>query len=140
MKNVTMCVIAILVLALGSVAAQAQQVILKATVPFDFTVGNTYFNSGEYILKSANHENREVLVWSRKDGKQAAFILTAPLFNVRGDQGKYVADFNCYGKECMLSEIWVGRDGHALSKTPHEIQLAQEWKAKNEAVDMAVGK
>src|SRR4030095_11790820 len=82
-------------------ATQAQSIILKADIPFDFVVGEKRFPSGEYHVKSLYQAATEI---RGKDARSTAIILTTGIHAGKiSDVGKLV--FNHYGDYYFLSRI-----------------------------------
>jgi hypothetical protein len=114
---------AIVSLAALLVAAPAfSEETLKATVPFDFTVGTSRMRAGDYlVLFDANY-----IRLARDDRKASAILLTLPVQARRpSDGGKLI--FNKYGDSYFLSEIWSAgyEQGHLLRKSREELEVAK---------------
>ena len=119
----------LLTLAAASVQAQSRSKI-EATVPFDFTVGNTDLQAGNYSVKFISHN---ALLLRSSDGKQSA-IVVAPRA-VSGDKDKPERMvFHRYGDRYFLAQIWMLRSdsGRELYPSNAELRLAKEVQiAKN---------
>jgi hypothetical protein len=93
---------AITLLTLASVAtctgAIAQDPSLKANIPFDFTVGNTWMPAGEYTISSPT---REVL--TLKSAQHIVSIVTSQSYNESASGSKLV--FDKYGDQYFLHEV-----------------------------------
>jgi hypothetical protein len=100
MKHIT----AIALFAIASFAMAdksfAQDHAVRATVPFDFTVGTKLLPSGTYTIKS---ESPQVIVIENHDKPIAALSLVLPDSKKSRNGGKLV--FNKYGDQYFLSEI-----------------------------------
>ncbi len=104
-------------------ATQAQSIILKADIPFDFVVGNKRLPSGEYHVKPINQV--ATLIQS-KDARSSAMVLTTAVQTMKiSDAGKLV--FNRYGDQYFLSRIWAPASdtGRELRKSRLEREVAQ---------------
>ena len=104
-------------------ATQAQSIMLKANIPFDFVVGEKRLPSGEYHVKSLNPVLTQI---QSKDGHSTATILTTGMQAAKiSDAGKLV--FNRYGDQCFLSKIWApsSDSGRELPKSRLEREVAQ---------------
>ena len=103
-------------------ATQAQSIMLKANIPFDFVVGDKQLPSGEYHVKSLN----QVTQIQSKDAHSTAIVLTTGMQAAKiSDTGKLV--FNRYGDQYFLSKIWVPSTdtGRQLPKSRFEREVAQ---------------
>jgi hypothetical protein len=91
---------AIFLITLASVAAtgaNAQEPALKANIPFDFTVGNTWMPAGEYTITAPI---REVLLL-RTAGHSASIVSSEN--NAESSDSKLV--FDRYGNQYFLHEV-----------------------------------
>jgi hypothetical protein len=91
---------AIFLITLASVAAtgaNAQEPALKANIPFDFTVGNTWMPAGEYTITAPI---REVLLL-RTAGHSASIVSSEN--NAESSGSKLV--FDRYGNQYFLHEV-----------------------------------
>ncbi len=90
-------------LTVGSAVAQDRQV--KATVPFNFTVNNSWLPAGTYTIGS-NSDTPNLL--SIRDRAKSVHILAMGLTDPRDSEkvGKLV--FHRYGNQYFLSEIRCG--------------------------------
>ena len=130
----------LLTLAVASVHAQSRTRI-EATIPFDFTIGNTNLQAGKYSVKFTS---RNALLLRSEDGKQSAIIL-APRA-VGGDVNKPERMvFHRYGDRYFLAQIWMlrGDSGRELDPSSAERRLAKEQRAakgdaKPQKVEVAV--
>ena len=104
-------------------ATQAQSIMLKADIPFDFVVGDKQLPSGEYHVKQMH---QGVTLIQSKDARSAAMVLTIGLQASKvSDAGKLV--FNRYGDQYFLSKIWEASSntGRELRKSRLEREVAQ---------------
>ena len=104
-------------------ATQAQSIMLKADVPFNFVVGDTQLHSGEYHVKQSHPG---VMLIQSKDARSSAMVLTtATQARKFSDVGKLV--FNRYGDQYFLSKIWApsSDSGRELPKSRLEREVAQ---------------
>ncbi len=111
MKFVHTMITSVLLLAAASVTLQAQErPILRATVPFAFTVENTTLPAGTYIVSILSPHNMMIKVQSA-DGRKAVLIAAIPARKLDpSNQMKLV--FHRFGNEYFLWEQWseVHRD------------------------------
>jgi hypothetical protein len=113
----------LLTLAVASTQAQSKSKI-EASVPFDFTVGNTDLQAGRYSVKFISHN---ALLFRSADGKQSA-IVVAPRA-VSGDKDKPERMvFHRYGNRYFLAQVWMLRSdsGRELYPSNAELRLAKE--------------
>ena len=125
MKRVAICFVAATVLAICSVAANAQTIsgaLLKANIPFDFSVQNVVLEKGTYVIDSIGE--RSQCLRSAASSKSVLFLST-PMSKPNADPSKYVLIFHRYGNEHVLAEVWSGENGHLLPKSRREAQLAK---------------
>ena len=104
-------------------ATQAQSIMLKADIPFDFLVGDKRLPSGQYHVKSLNPVLTQI---ESKDARSTAIVLTTGMQAAKiSDTGKLV--FNRYGDQYFLSKIWVPSTdtGRQLPKSRFEREVAQ---------------
>ena len=104
-------------------ATQAQSIMLKADIPFDFLVGDKRLPSGQYHVKSLNPVLTQI---ESKDARSTAIVLTTGMQAAKtSDVGKLV--FNRYGDQYFLSKIWVPstNTGRQLPKSRFEREVAQ---------------
>ena len=102
MKRITaiaICALASLVTA-GSAVAQGHAV--KATVPFDFAVGNSQLPAGTYTISSADDRSSTGLV-IRSDSGKIAVLTTAYADGKQSKASKLV--FDKYGDRYFMREI-----------------------------------
>lgn len=100
-------------------ATQAQSIILKADIPFDFVVGDKQLHSGEYNVKQT-HPGVMLIQGTRSS---AMVLTTAADGGKISDVGKLV--FNRYGDQYFLSKIWTNDSGRQLPKSRLEREVAQ---------------
>jgi hypothetical protein len=107
----------------GTSFAQSNGV--RATVPFDFTVGNKLLPSGTYTIKEAM--NTHMIVITSHDKPIAALSLVNQDGNKSPNGGKLL--FHRYGGQYFLSEILCDRADLNVeiprSKTEKRAQLQQ---------------
>ena len=84
MKKAATLVALVMAIALCSVGAQAQAM-LKANIPFDFTVGKTHLASGTYLISQAGSE---VEIFYNENGKASTMFLTIPMSNLKVDSSR----------------------------------------------------
>ena len=104
-------------------ATQAQAIMLKADIPFDFVVGDKRLPSGEYQVKSLHQTATQI---QSTDARSSAIVLTTGMQAGKiSNLGKLV--FNRYGDQYFLSKIWAASSdsGRQLPKSRLEREVAQ---------------
>jgi hypothetical protein len=117
-------------------ATQAQSIILKADIPFDFVVGEKRFPSGEYHVKSLYQAATEI---RGKDARSTAIILTTGIHAGKiSDVGELV--FNHYGDYYFLSRILAPSSdtGQQLTKSRLEREVA--WRTSTGGITIIAAK
>ena len=115
-----------LVLALACSGLQAQSLILRANIPFDFWVDKNSVPAGHYELRY--YANGLLQVQDVDTSKLFASVFTVPDPGRDGGR-KSVLQFNRYGKSRFLARI-VTPDlpsGCALMKSPQEKELISHF-------------
>jgi hypothetical protein len=104
-------------------ATQAQSIMLKADIPFDFVVGDKQLPAGEYQVKSLHQAATQI---QSTDTRSTAIVLTTGMQAAKiSNTGKLV--FNRYGDQYFLSKIWApwSDAGRELPKSRLEREVAQ---------------
>jgi len=114
-------------------ATQAQSIMLKAEIPFDFVVGDKQLHSGEYHVRQTHPG---VMLIQSKDARSSAMVLTtAAQAGKISDVDKLV--FNRYGDQYFLSKIWASDSGRQLPKSRLEREVAARSGVKPGATVVA---
>lgn len=106
MKKVLGC------LSLGALAIvlaaplSAQNLTLKASVPFEFTVAGHTMPAGDYEVGTINHEG--VLAIRNASSDATLATITSLPTALPGDSGKVFLTFHRYGNDYFLAGIWDG--------------------------------
>jgi len=128
MKTIWMA--AALAAVVGLVAWAGEASVIRATVPFDFTVADQKLPAGEYqIVRSGPFS--AVQIQSREKGTT---ILVGSLPGYTNKTGYAAAlSFNKYGDTYFLREFWMGNgtDGTQLAKSKAEKDLAERPEGYN---------
>ena len=104
--------------AIGPLSLLAQGPI-QFTAPFDFTVGNKNFASGEYRVVAMAPE---VLAIRSLDGRSTQVVI-AQASQAKGKQSNAVLTFNRYGDRYFLSRLSDTNHGWELPKSRVEKEL-----------------
>jgi hypothetical protein len=112
---------------LATMAASAQTINVKATVPFSFIVGRSTLSAGEYSLKTMS--NGQVLALSNREAKITELVLSNSCESLTASKTKLV--FHRYGDRYFLSQIWTEGNNRG-----HEIPISQREKetARNSSI------
>jgi hypothetical protein len=114
-----------LILALSALPGHAQDgAKVKATIPFNFVVGNKELKAGNYVIESLLANN--ALQFRGEDGDVQQIAFTVPIeTNRTGNHERLL--FNHDGDQYFLSQVWLsgGENGREL------IPGAQEKAAAN---------
>jgi hypothetical protein len=115
-------------LVLATASACAQNINLKANVPFNFVVTGGTMLGGEYTIRAEKADpQHEVSI--KGTGQSSRVFLAVPCLSSKGskpsNQTKLV--FDRYGDQYFLSEIWVkgNRVGQKLLRSHREVEIAQ---------------
>ena len=113
-----------LAFATAVVSANGQSRAAKASVPFDFIVGNETLASGNYAVDALT-AGGECLRISNMSAKGSVARLTIPL-NGKSEHAKLV--FHRYGQRYFLAEVWTdgGFQGRQLMKSKQERAIEKE--------------
>jgi hypothetical protein len=124
MKNLRSVLFALTVLLMAT-AAQAQETKIRASVPFDFVVGDRVYLAGEYSLKSmaVNH----AVLWIDNTQEPAASLVPSNACTGVTPSAKTKLVFRRMDENYFLYQVWVegqlsGRE-FPISRT--EVQLAR---------------
>jgi hypothetical protein len=114
--------------AVGLFAAMAgsgleAQILLEATVPFEFRMGEVNFPAGDYQFKYSGHV---LVVHQERGDRSTAMSLTLPVSRAKAPETG-VVEFKRYADTYFLAKIWSPNspEGAVLPKTPLEKELAR---------------
>ena len=97
------------VFGIGTVTASAQGQVLKADIPFEFTVGKKTLPAGEYLVKLPETAGAQVVSFRKADGEGYGMTLT----NQVSSKGAEVANglvFVKSGDRYFLYQVHNGRE------------------------------
>lgn len=141
MKNQTTIVIfltAVFVFNAVSVNAQTRRLI-KAAIPFDFTIGDETFSEGEYSIARLNRQKPSILVLQGiKNNKRIIFLTQKKVAKNAFKNPRLV--FSKFGDSYFLSEIWtIGtKNGRKLINKQLEKNSEQDTGLKTETVILSI--
>ena len=106
-------------------ATQAQELRVKAQIPFDFAVGNRVLPADEYMVVPEGNSGQAILIRSN-DGKASALSITLSCA-ASGSADTTRLVFRTVAGRYFLSQIWAqGYDqGRQLPMSKTEVQLAK---------------
>ena len=123
MKRNLFGILITLTLALLISVPLSAQTIAKATVPFDFTVGQTKMPAGTYEISPLSHA---ILIMDRKTAKSVLSLFNSEEPS-RGDSTPRLV-FHRYGDKYFLSQVSRGNGGAVMqlptSKLEAEVRIA----------------
>jgi hypothetical protein len=95
---------------------------LRASIPFDFQVGNSTLPAGEYLI-----QNQDGVLIVKGMGSRPVSVISHSHATTRPNapgQGEVV--FNRYGDTYFLTRVWTpeSNDGREVVKSPREKELA----------------
>jgi hypothetical protein len=123
-----------LVIAFSTVPGHAQDGDkIKATIPFNFVVGNKELKAGDYVIESSLA--KRALLFRSKDGDVQQIAFTVPIeTNKTGNHERLL--FHRYGDQYFLSQVWLSgdEDGHELVRGAQQKTTAANQAASAQAV------
>ena len=122
LKPVLFAVITVLGVALTIVPAHAQSGSrVLANIPFDFSIGNTTLEAGNYTVEQLQSG---IIAFSSEDGKEHQFALTFPGDSDKQSQEPHLV-FIRYGSEAFLKRVVFhgNEDCHELPESSRERDL-----------------
>jgi hypothetical protein len=134
MKKQIAVAVALLVAAIAAGRCYAQQINLKADIPFAFQVGDTSMPAGEYSVQCLPEPHESIQLIRGTNSSAGVFT---PTLSVEAKHGKSEPElvFHKYGNTYFLSEIWTREAlGRKLSMSRREKELARETREGEVAV------
>ncbi len=128
MKRNTFRFAAILSLALmltASIVFANPEMRIKATIPFEFSVGSQTLPAGQYIVRPLNN-NGMLMIQSADDHHRTALINTSSVQALPGQERARLV-FRKYGDQYFLGQVWPGGDavGYQSARSGRERALLQ---------------
>jgi hypothetical protein len=135
MKNLRSILLALTVLLLAT-AAQAQTTNVKASIPFDFVVGDHAYTAGEYTVKSMSESSSAIRI-DNADESDKGITLSNACSKAQPAVGTTLV-FHRLGNNYFLYQIWTEGNsaGRQFPKSKREVQLAKNY-SKPELVIVA---
>jgi hypothetical protein len=129
MKHIIVFAIAVCLLAGFAIAgtASAQDHAARATVPFNFNVGDKWVPAGTYIITSDTTYPEEIFI--RSEDRKVVLLSLAHSDDRRSGAGKLV--FTKYGDQYFLHEVLCSVCGMniAFPGSKHEKLVRTRWEA-----------
>jgi hypothetical protein len=124
MKNLRSILLASTVLLLAT-AAQAQTTNVKASIPFDFVVGDHAYSAGEYTVKSMNQSGVPIRI-DNADESEKGIILSNACQKGQPAAGTTLV-FQRLGDNYFLYQVWTKGSslGREFPRSKVEVQLAK---------------
>jgi hypothetical protein len=124
MKRNLFGILTTLTLALSISVPLSAQTIAKATVPFDFTVGQTQMPAGTYEISPLSHS--AIVIRGNKTAKSVLSLFNSEEPKRADNTAKLV--FHKYGDRYFLSQVFRGYGGAVMqlptSKLEEEVRIA----------------
>ena len=135
MKNLRSVLLALTVLLLAT-AAQAQTTNVKASIPFDFVVGDHAYTAGEYTVKSVSQGSAAIRIDSA-DESEKGITLSNACSKAQLAVGTTLV-FQRLGDNYFLYQVWTEGNsaGRQFRMSKKEVQLAKNF-SKPELVIVA---
>ena len=126
MKNLRSILLALTVLLLAT-AAQAQTTNVKASIPFDFVVGNHAYSAGEYTVKSMTQDGAAIRVDNADESEKGITLSNACGKGQPADGTTLV--FQRMGDNYFLYQVWTAGNslGREFPMSKKEVQLAKNY-------------
>jgi len=120
---------------IGLAAALADAQTVKVKVPFDFNVGNTSLQAGDYFVhKAIPHANPNVLQFRDSAGRTLALSMGTQVETINPVKEPKLV-FHKYGNRYFLTQVWLdaGSAGTEIGKGKLELELAKSESASTVA-------
>ena len=121
--------------------ALAQDRVVTADIPFEFTVCKEQLPAGQYRIEPFSRSNPSIVVFRSQDNHSVEIVCTRDVQGTRlSGKGKLI--FNRYGFQYFLSEVWFPGEltGNEVLKSEREEALLRESapRKKREKVTIKV--
>ena len=138
MNSLKQLVVVTIFAALACAGLNAQNLDIRANIPFEFQAGDKLMPAGEY---SVHEQGVFVILRTLDGGKQAVALMTN---GARGTDPSRAArlDFNRYGDAYFLTTIWspFSVEGRQIPQTSREKELAKRLGVPAKPVVLASNK
>jgi hypothetical protein len=135
MKNKVVQICSLVLLLAGlTISAPAQTPEYRASIPFDFNIGNKTLPAGDYIVALADFiDSRNVLTIREAKSEKSQIVMFSPKSSKKPVELSELA-FNRYDKQYFLAEIISPTIYGAFSRTTAETRLAETQTPVRETV------
>jgi hypothetical protein len=135
MKNLRSILLALTVLLLAT-AAQAQTTNVKASIPFDFVVGDHAYSAGEYTVKSLSQGSVAIRIDNADESEKGITLSNACQKGQPANETTLV--FQRMGDSYFLYQVWTDgtKYGREFRMSKAQVQLAKN-NSKPELVIVA---
>ena len=121
--------------------AGAQDRVVTADIPFEFTVCKEQLPAGKYRIEPFSRSNPSIMVFRSQDNHSVEIACTRDVQGTKlSGKGKLI--FNRYGTQYFLSEVWLPGEltGNEVLKSEREEALLTELapRKKREKVTIKV--
>ena len=124
MRKSAFAVLATLLLTAAGAAFAGSSLAISADVPFAFTVADTTFQAGKYLVTPFG-QGSSVLMIRSDDGRKGVLVIVRRHLQSGAEVGNPHLIFNRYGNTYFLSTVWSGSDtGREIHKSRHEREIA----------------
>ena len=126
MKNLRSILLALTVLLLAT-AAQAQTTNVKASIPFDFVVGDHAYPAGEYTVKSMSQSSSAIRIDNADESEKGITLSNECQKGQPATQTTLV--FQRMGDSYVLYQVWTAGNslGREFPMSKKEVQLAKNY-------------
>jgi hypothetical protein len=138
LKGFTMLMLIVaLALATAAVSANAQsRNEVRASIPFEFVVGDKTLPAGEYDVRTINQGRDALMIQGSENGKTAIRLSNETERAKKSTHAKLV--FHCYGQRYFLAQVWTGEStGRELAKSRQERAVERELASIPSKSDLA---
>jgi len=126
MRNLRSILFTLTVLLLAT-AAQAQTTNVKASIPFDFVVGDHAYSAGEYTVKSLSQGSAAIRI-DNADESEKGMTLSSACSKAQPAVGTTLV-FQRMGDSYFLYQVWTAGNslGREFPMSKKEVQLAKNY-------------
>ena len=137
MKRQIVSMVGVLGLLLVAACANAQNIKVKANVPFDFVVDKATLPAGDYTLDQLSASSRALAIRNREAGVGMIALPNAAESMNPSNDTRLV--FHRYGEKYFLSQIWVQGEveGCQLQMSKHETEIARNVQRDQDVIILA---
>jgi hypothetical protein len=128
MKNLRSILLALTVLLLAT-AAQAQTTNVKASIPFNFVVGDHAYPAGEYTVKSLSQGSAAIRIDNADESEKGVTLSLSCTKNKGQRADGTTLVFQRMGDSYFLYQVWTAGNslGREFPMSKKEVQLAKNY-------------